>query len=200
MPDISYFFDAAPESVAFCVLVRGAITHRASLQILYFLIVVGLIVIGVTAALMFYVQTIKVLRPSGTFESRNCAEKRALRLPKAWFPGSPAGPDIEPARPVGGPSASVKGPAGGLAKLRIAHPIRVTEGLSGISTRCPGIRRCLQDQEAGKTACCTLKKDSRHCSFSLVVRGRRETTSPGFMRLLRRDRRDHQAAIDGAPA
>jgi hypothetical protein len=147
--------------------------------------VIGLIVIGVTASLMFYVQTINVLRSSGTMQELRCGPT-VLRSPKAWLVGRPAGPDIGPARRVGGPAASVKSPTGGLAKLRIAHAIRVAESLSGISTRCRGIGRRLQGQEACETARCALKKDPRHRSFTLVVCVSSNDNKPALVRLLRR--------------
>jgi len=63
-------------------------------------------------------------------------ERTALRPLKAWFlGGSLAGPDIGPARPVGGTSARAKCPTGRLAKLWITNPVRVAEGLPGISAR-----------------------------------------------------------------
>jgi hypothetical protein len=83
--------------------------------------------------------------------------------------GRPAGPDIGPARPVGSPSASVKGPTGGFAKLRIANSVRVAEGLSDIMARWPGIGRRWQGQKACETSGGTLKKDPRHRSLTLVI-------------------------------
>src|SRR5262245_16393663 len=101
---------------------------------------------------MFHVQTIDVLNPSRILKVRigmgKGRDPTVLRPPKAWLPiRRTAGPDIGPARPVGGPATSVKGPTGRLAKLRIAHAIRVPESQSGISTGCRGIGRRLQGQE-----------------------------------------------------
>jgi hypothetical protein len=144
-------------------------THHVPWQKLYFLIVSGLIVIGVTASIRFYVQTINVLRPSGTKQDLECGPA-VLRPLKADFrSGGRQVRTLGQARPVGGPSARIKGPTDGLAELRIANSVRVAEGLSDIMARWPGIGRRRHDQKAYETSGGTLKKDPRHRSLTLVV-------------------------------
>ena len=68
----------------------------------------------------------------------DCSRPLETRLPI----GRPAGPNIRPARPVGGASLRAKGPTCRLTQLRIANAILLAKGLPDISARWRGMGRC----------------------------------------------------------
>jgi len=92
--------------------------------------------------------------------ARAACDHGALRAQQARLVvGRLAGPDMRPARTMGGIPAQPKPPGRRLATRRITPPIVVAEELTNVAARGRGITRGLQGQKARKTARGTVRKD-----------------------------------------